>query len=224
MTTAAEIKKLVKPLLARNADLALVKRFVVVTPLRHVIRGVLMDGTSGKHGFLPRWLVDHFFEPRRRYHLSWGECLRHSTKGWVWYTTEAGIEEELILSVEGQALPLLRALESLDDFVATVAQTDRPHLLFEVPVEKIVLDIARGDLATARGLSRDVIAKKSLDDPHLDDEDREHLRKVKVLCALLEKDDRAGMARMLHEWEAETVRLMKLDHLWEPSPFPLEMM
>jgi hypothetical protein len=96
--------------------------------------------------------------------------------------------------------------------------------LFEVPVEKIVLDIARGDLATARGLSRDVIAKKSLDDPHLDDEDREHLRKVKVLCALLEKDDRAGMARMLHEWEAETVRLMKLDHLWEPSPFPLEMM
>lgn len=222
MSTAADIKTLVKPLLARHGDLSLVKRLMVVKPLRHVIRGILLDGTSIPNGFRLRWFVDHFFEPTKSYHITWGLRIRHPARGFTWYTTDEGIEEELIRQIEAQALPRLRAIENLDDFLEAVAGTDAPHLLFDVPVERIVLDIARGDLETARRLSRNVIDKKSLDDPYLDDEDREHLRKVKQLCALLEQDDRAGMARMLHEWEAETVRLMKLEHLWEPSPFPLE--
>ncbi len=32
------------------------------------------------------------------------------------------------------------------------------------------------------------------------------------------------MAKLLHEWEAQTVRNLKIEHLWEPTPFPLDMM
>ena len=43
-----------------------------------------------------------------------------------------------------------------------------------------------------------------------------------VLCPLLASGDRAGMARLLHEWEAYTVDKLKLRDIWEPTPFPLE--
>ena len=42
--------------------------------------------------------------------------------------------------------------------------------------------------------------------------------------ALLANDDRAGLIRMLHEWEAASVKYLKIEHLWKPSPFPIELM
>jgi hypothetical protein len=35
--------------------------------------------------------------------------------------------------------------------------------------------------------------------------------------------DRAGLARLLHEWEAYTVKNFKIEHLGEPTPFPLKL-
>ena len=49
------------------------------------------------------------------------------------------------------------------------------------------------------------------------------LRRLRELCARLMADDRAGLARLLHEWEAQTVKNFKIEHLWEPTPFPLEL-
>ncbi len=48
-------------------------------------------------------------------------------------------------------------------------------------------------------------------------------RRLRELCAKLAEDDRTGLARLLHEWEAYTVKNFKIEHLWEPTPFPLEM-
>jgi hypothetical protein len=44
------------------------------------------------------------------------------------------------------------------------------------------------------------------------------------LCPLLGANDRAGMARLLHQWEAYTVEKLKIGHIYEPTPFPLELM
>ena len=32
------------------------------------------------------------------------------------------------------------------------------------------------------------------------------------------------MARLLHQWEAYTVEQLKIGHIYEPTPFPLELM
>jgi hypothetical protein len=32
----------------------------------------------------------------------------------------------------------------------------------------------------------------------------------------------AARPRLLHEWQAETVKNFKVEHIWEPTPFPLE--
>jgi hypothetical protein len=35
--------------------------------------------------------------------------------------------------------------------------------------------------------------------------------------------DKAGIAAKLHEWEAYTVKQLKLEKYWQPTPFPIEL-
>ncbi|MEZ5849036.1 MAG: hypothetical protein R3D68_00105 [Hyphomicrobiaceae bacterium] len=49
------------------------------------------------------------------------------------------------------------------------------------------------------------------------------MQRAKSICPLAAADDRAGIARLLHEWEAATVKNLKIEHLWQPTPFPLEL-
>lgn len=221
MTTAAQVKKLVKPFLDRRPDLALVKRLIVMKPIHHVLRGILIDGTSNPNSIRPTWLADHFFEPGRDYYLNWSRRIPH-TKGGFWDCTQDDVQEVLGKQIELHGLPHIAPLVDLPSFVDFVSRNYMRHHLFDYPERKIVLEVALGNLDAARMTAREKAVTRPLDDPRLDDEDREHLRKVKALCALLEADDRQGMARMLHEWEEGTVRNLKLEHLWEPTPFPLE--
>lgn len=57
MTTAAQVKNMVRPLLARHADLALVGRWLYVKPVHHFARAVLIDSTVYADEFEPRWAV-----------------------------------------------------------------------------------------------------------------------------------------------------------------------
>jgi hypothetical protein len=46
---------------------------------------------------------------------------------------------------------------------------------------------------------------------------------LRALCAALAANDRAGLAKLLHEWEALTVKNLRIEHLWQPTAFPLEL-
>ena len=76
---------------------------------------------------------------------------------------------------------------------------------------------------SARAICSSTIAGWSEASYGRDEEDRAQLRRLKELCARLAADDRRGLAQLLHEWEAITVKNLKLEHLWEPTPFPLEL-
>ena len=43
------------------------------------------------------------------------------------------------------------------------------------------------------------------------------------ICACIAAGDRDGVAALLHDWEAITVRNLKFEPLWEPTPFRLEL-
>lgn len=51
MTTAAEVKRLLKPVLAKHDDLVLVGRFLLIKPVWHVARGIYFDQTSRRDKF-----------------------------------------------------------------------------------------------------------------------------------------------------------------------------
>jgi hypothetical protein len=226
MTTAAEVKRMVRPLLERNADLTLVGRMIYVKPVRHFARAVLIGRTSSANRFSPRWTVIHLFQVRRIFTLNWGDHLDEllpGLHGFNWPTDAPGIAEGLCQAIEKQALPWLRTMSTLELFLAFVSQNLFRHHMYDKSDAEIIVRVAQGHVGYARKLCEQQIERWSTDKPHYDDDDRAHFRRLRELYPLVMKEDRAGLARLLHSWEAETVKNFKIEHLWEPTPFPLEL-
>ncbi|MGA8989933.1 MAG: hypothetical protein WB500_06050 [Rhodoplanes sp.] len=226
MTTAAQVKKMVQPLLARHTDLALVGRWIYVKPVHHFARAILIDRTAYAEEFEPQWAVIHLFQARKTFSLNWGEFLANerSRRRGLWFMSDPDVEASLIEALEQQALPKLRAIETLDDYLAFVARHMFGPKLFDWPQCRIIVDVALGKLDSARSICKENLPRWSVDRPNYDEDDKAENRRLRELCAKLAEDDRTGLARLLHEWEAYTVKNFKIEHLWEPTPFPLEMM
>lgn len=220
MTTAAQVKTLLQPVLARHGDLALIKRKVIVVPVRHVLCAILIDGTAVPNGIVPRWFANHFFGLGGRTHIAWGGLLQ--SRQTEWDVRHPQIQTDLLEVIESEALGRVRALRDLNAFVNFVSKHVSRHLLLDDPKEVVIVNAALGNLDVARLAARSPRLESYSEAAGLDDEDLDHLQKVQELCRLLEADDLPGMAAHLHAWEAENVRKNKLEHLWEPSPFPLE--
>jgi hypothetical protein len=223
MTTTAQVKKMVRPLLERHSDLALVGRWIYVKPVHHFARAVLIDRTSAAHNFAPQWVAVHLFEARTFFPLSWATALSDSRQGHWWSAkNDPDVANTLVNAIEEQALPRLRAMKTLDDYLHFVSENYFRHHLYEWPTAKIIVDVALGELTNARSLCDAKIEDWSTDQPYYNERHRAEFRRLRELCACLRADDRPGLARLLHSWEAETVKTFKIEHLWEPTPFPLE--
>lgn len=221
MTTASQVKRALKPLLQRHPDLALVNRTIVVMPVRHVLRGILIDRSGNADRFTPKWFAVHLFEQLQFTPLSWGsEIYRRSPSLWRWSNPQD--LPLLFEKIEKEALSQLRTISTIDSFADFVSAHRFRHQLFDWPHRRIILDVARGDLDSARSICTARVTSQT--NEGLDDEGMAKLQRAKELCRLLAVDDRAGMAALLHEWEAQTVRNLKIEHLWEATPFPLETM
>jgi hypothetical protein len=224
MTTAAQVKKIVRPLLERHADLALVGRWIYLKPVHHFARAVLIDRMLNPDKFRPQWAVVHLFEFRKSFPLNWGEWLYNEsspTPG-SWKITDPDISSALISAIEQQALAQLRAIKTLDDYLAFVSRHRFGPKLFDWPQCKIIVDVALGDLDAARATCAEQMHRWSVDQPEHDEDSKAKYRRLRELCMRLAENDRAGLAQILHEWEAYTVKNFKIEHLWEPSVFPLE--
>jgi hypothetical protein len=225
MTTAAQVKKLVRPLLERHSDLVLVGRWIFVKPVGHFARGILIDRMLDAARFRPQWAVTHLFEASRFFPLNWGEWLDNeaAAKPGFWHVSDPELGQSLIREVERHALPPLRAMESLQDFLAFVAQHYNRHQLFDWPARRIIVEVALGDLDSARATAEAHRHIWSAIGPHHDAETQQQYRRLCDLCACLRVNNRDGLATLLHDWEALTVQNLKIRHLWEPTPFPLEV-
>jgi hypothetical protein len=231
MTTAAQVKKAVKPLLDRHPDLAISDRWIIVKPVRHIVRGLIIDRTRDRDVFNPRWCVMHLFDVRRTIFLNWGFEIYQPQKKGLWLWSNSTSVPTLLGVIEEDVLPKLRAIQTISDLVARlpeiwryIGDTRDPPLSFW-PDTKVIFDVALGDLDAARKPCADRIPNI---DPETyfkgDEEDHATVRRLKELCARLAADDRNGLAALLHDWEATTVKNLKLEHLWEPTPFPLELL
>jgi hypothetical protein len=225
MTTAAQVKKMVQPVLDRHSDIALVGRYIFLKPIHHFARAILVGRTAYKDQIQPRWAIVHLFEVQSFVPLDWGEFLaneRSNLRG-LWLMSQADIATALVEAIEEQALPRLRAITTLDDYLTFVSQHLFRHKLFDWPHCKVIVDVALGDLDSARSICGAHGQRWSVDDPEHDEDGKAKFRRVRELCGRLSIEDRPGLAQLLHQWEAETVRNLKIEHLWEPTPFPLEL-
>ncbi|MFM9939069.1 MAG: hypothetical protein ACKVP7_06200 [Hyphomicrobiaceae bacterium] len=212
MTTARQVKQLVSPMLTRNRDLILHGRFIIITPVHHIVVGFIVDRTRDAAVFRPATFVNHLIdENTTSIGLSLGQEIYPHRKE-LWSIDDAQAPDSLASQLEPVILPHLRTLTSFETYIAYAR--GHPFATFlRWPLRRIIVDVAMGELDAARVISRDVVAGLSAATYGRDADDKEHLRKIKELCRRLDADDRAGMAALLHGWEAISVRNLKLEHV-----------
>jgi hypothetical protein len=221
MTTIADVKRLVQPVLERNPDLALVGRLLVVKPVRHLLRGVYIDRSLDPSIFTPTWAAIFLFEPTDSFTFNWGDRLYRTSHG-PWDVNNPKTQAAMVEEIEGTALPILRPIESLDDFVTFTSRGRFPSKALEgYHLRKIVVDVARGDLDSARAICAELIGGRTRWSwsPRM----REDFERItNTLCPLIGANDKPALATLLHEWEAHSVEKLKIGQLWQRTPFPLE--
>ncbi len=229
MTTTRDVKRMLEPMLAEHADLALVGRFLVLKPIRHHLRCVCIYSTSSADVFDVRWFVFNLFHPRLRCHASWGENIGPGRPG-GWLLSSPDIPRHLRETIERKALPILRPIETFEQFVAfirkggTAPGRTMPHWKLHAAKDIFVMSLALGDLDTARHLAETRL--QNWPKPTAKDADVtiNNYHGAMRLMDLLAKNDRAGIAAALHEFEAATTNAHKLEPYWQPTPFPIEAM
>ena len=220
MTTAAQVKQVVRPLLERNPDLALVGRLVLIKPVHHLLRGVYFARSLDPGTFTPTWLVVPMFRYGAHVVFNWGNRLYNRSHG-PWDISNPATPHVMCDEIERHALPLIRPIQTPDDFAAFASEERFPVMYLDnFRIAKVVVDIARGDFDAARAICAQFPQEHPAVPPTLYED---HDAILPVLRPLLAANDRGGLARVLHKWEADSVKACKLDKFWEPTPFPFEL-
>jgi hypothetical protein len=218
MTTAAQAKRLLRPLLAANSDLSLVGRLLAIKPVQHILRGVFLDATSDRNQFRPTWAVVFLFHPGAGFHFNWSAEIYAGT-GHGWLISEEGVDEALCEAIEREALPLLRPVQSIDDFVSfTSKERFLSTWLDGYPYRRVLIDAARGDFDAANALCEMMADQRSRSSYWAEQYDPILIH----IWPHIKRHNRIALAEVLHEWEFEAVKREKLEGIWEPTPFPIE--
>lgn len=221
MAPASQVKQLVAPLLARNADLALAGRLVIVRPAHHLLRGILIDRRGDPDRFQPMWFVYPLFCAGPERYLCWNHILWPDGER-VWRHSEPNATEELSASIEAKVLPTLRAITTIARFERFArGHRDYGHKVVCLDYRS-PLSVAQGDLEGVRQHCMEKIAPLQVVSFGRDEEAKAMLRQLKELCRRLPIDGYSSLAALLHEWEVAKVRDLKIERLWQPTPFPLE--
>lgn len=236
MTNARQIKKLVAPLLARNLDLILSEHKtwgyeLCLLPIRHVLRHIWIKRASMASCFSIEFHITEMFRPERCHPLTFGWCFDLVGRSPVthppgtdgnWYWADPTMAADFVVQIEEQALPVLRALDTLEKFVAYARSHNQLAWSGDYRWHT-EMEIALGNLEAARSIwtaeKRHYVPGGEADG--IFDSQQTYDRYCALSAALL-ADDRVELARLLHTWEAEWVVARKLSAHWTSTPFPLE--
>ncbi|MBI3435543.1 MAG: hypothetical protein HY056_10770 [Proteobacteria bacterium] len=194
MTTVAQVRQVVQPLLQRNPELALVGRLVVIKPVHHILRGIYIDRSLDPLLFVPTWAVIFLFEPSESFSYNWGQRLNDRSHG-AWDVTNPATSSVICEAIERVALPLLRPIQTIDDFVAFISNERFRHTYLDLYQERrIFVDVARGDLSAAQALCA-YFATDRAKRRYASGMEEEYDRITKTLCPLTAANDRTGLVR-----------------------------
>jgi len=221
MTTVSQVRLAVQPLLQRNADLALVGRRVVIKPVHHVLRGIFIDRSLDADLFAPKWFVMSMFKLNDHIVFNWGGEIYRPDPG-RWDVNDPQASPLMCAEIERLALPILRSVQTIEDLAKFPARKKFKNAYFYLERrQEIYFDVACGNFESARTLCALLAERAKTADV---DWERQHYGKIaETLGPLLATNDRAGLAQALRDCEAYSAKKLKLEKLWEPTPFPIEL-
>ncbi len=222
MTTQAEMHRLLKPIAERHDDLFVWKRSLLIKPVHHFLRYVLLDNTSSDHSFISWWGVNECFTTSDHQHIGYTIGLEKPT-GELRRLNVPESVQSVIDGIEKRALPALRAMSRFDDpmaFIEGPLFPLRPYGGY-MDCNTALMEIGGGHLSKARPrLEAMAAAAKIWRGSYMD----AHISPViDDLKPLVEANDRKGIGALLGQWEERWIRKNKLEKHWEPTPFPVEL-
>lgn len=244
MTTIAEVKRWMRPILAEHPDLVLDGRNLYLRPMMHIYRNIQFLGSSDRTFPKPTASCGILFAPTSS---TMGTGLGRQLR--VMYSTDPNFSEELAREI-GEALQSLRRTHSIESLYQVTLEGgsiwDIPGELSRWPLWYAPVMLALGRLDEGclslehyideqdeqRHLSnladgRELQARRprSIDASFRIDMATRFLARLndmRQLHSLARANDRAGIGAILRDWEHARVAKLGLEDLWEPTPFPLE--
>ena len=209
MTTISDVKKLIAPLLERHHDLALVNRKLIIKSVRHVLRFVCIDRRSDPFTFAADTAVNLSFLNFGGWSLSGGRMLY--IPGRLWDTRDPESLQLLRDMIEFEALPELRAINTIDDFVAHRSNDPENSRYFFANLNCLaVIAIVKGDLDKAASILEAGLASGKQDC-------------VPKYYPLLLARDQQGLLDFFRRQQLNSIAALKLESYFEPAPFPVEL-
>jgi hypothetical protein len=245
MTTAAEIKSWTCSLTKGRQDVVLRGRSLWLLPINHVCRSIFFEGSSDRTDPRARWSFKLPFTPLGLPVRVWSAQLP------IGRSTDEAFAARVFEQVTGKIDNDLMPVSTIEAFHAMTLE-HRPHeamaglwQLSRQPEYHACVLAALGRLEEARVVAEECIAPKDRWETGLDRgrallAKRSNSNEGKYLVSMasdrlqllseLERlrnvsadGDRSGAAALLREWEEQKIRLWKIEDLWEPSPFPIEL-
>lgn len=237
MSTVAQVAQIVRPFLDRYPDFALVGRSVVMKPIRHLMRSFFIDRTSGKGYIQTSWNVSAMFGPSPRHVVTTGARMVAG----VGFVDNPDTQVRLLAAMEQVASDIFH--DSSIDALPALAWRAEPVFGPGALIQAMPL-LARGRFSDAvpyvqqtltrvsdaieerkrsLGTHRSLRGQLAKMEAHALERMLPMQAGLKTLLDRLNGGDPRAVAALLHEWEAAAVKAEKVEHLWEPSPFPFEV-
>ena len=222
------------------------ERSIYVRPLRHIIYSIFFPGSSDKTYPQPSSFFSVAFSPSQMSPALWSVSLPAG------HSTDVGFEEKLarlITERVDQHRMFMSSIEAFYEMTLEDRWTEPMTGYWELakyPYFHAPVLAALGRLSEAREVvdrfvtaseprllarlkrGQDQLAKRRNSwlgkfDIEQATEDLRVLSELQRLAVLAAAGDRAGVGALLREWEEKTIRRFRLEHLWEPAPFPVEL-
>jgi hypothetical protein len=203
-TRPADIKRYLKPLLELRSDLVVVGRHLLIRPVRHLLRGARFWRTGDKYRFQITADVHPLFGYACGSDMS---AVGVPTEVW-----QPHFAAQLFDALKTDIFDRWGPVTTLDGFATELI--NKGDAYYSTPVMCFAL-AGEWDRA-AEWAER---AQRELTET---EEARTEKARIGELWAELTTDADAVCAK-LHAQEAETVKALKLERIWEPSPFPVEL-
>lgn len=202
-TGPADLKRYLKPLLQQRDDLVLVGRRLFIRPLRHLIRGAFLDRTGDRFTLSVHRAVMPLYTPPVA--IGFGDDL-HAAAWEVW---QPHFQALLMAVLAQDVFAPVSGVTTFGDFADYLLEQQTGRQPTAYPVARITALVLAGEHDRAAAYVEQV------DGEHHNGTIRKHWERV--------SRDVGALCADLHAREAETVKALKLEPFWEPSPFPVEM-
>jgi hypothetical protein len=227
LTTKRQVRSLLEPLVERHTDFVLLDKvgnaqILALRPVHHLLRFIFVDRTGNADVFNPKLAFMDLFRSADSLRLQLSELLYPygPYRRGLWSWADPNVSRIFAEMVERDALPKLRSLTTLQDYLDRLLPKDTADWKFYRNT-RVVFGIALGDLDLARDLLPEVNHPpfiRALNEQRAGLADR-----LVQQGARLNQDDRRALAQLLHRWERESVQKLNLAAVWEPTAFPLEL-